>query len=65
MGLCNLKLKFTGGVDGGSGWKGDVKSMQLSVNKLQSLGWKPTLNSEEAIRLSCRELLRSRDKSIS
>jgi len=57
MGLRNLKLKFTGGVDGGRGWKGDVKSMQLSVNKLLSLGWKPTLNSEEAIRASYRELL--------
>jgi UDP-glucose 4-epimerase len=57
MGLRNLKLKFTGGVDGGRGWKGDVKSMLLSVNKLLSLGWKPTLNSEEAIRVSCRELL--------
>jgi len=57
MGLRNLKLKFTGGVDGGRGWKGDVKSMLLSVNKLLSLGWKPTLNSEEAIRLCCRELL--------
>jgi UDP-glucose 4-epimerase len=63
MGLRNLKLKFTGGVDGGRGWKGDVKSMQLSVNKLLSLGWKPTLGSEEAISLSCRELLRSMKKS--
>jgi UDP-glucose 4-epimerase len=57
MGLRNLKLKFTGGVDGGRGWKGDVKSMLLSVNKLLSLDWKLTLNSEEAIRVSCRELL--------
>jgi UDP-glucose 4-epimerase len=65
MGLRNLKLKFTGGVDGGRGWRGDVKSMQLSVSKLLSLGWKPTLNSEEAISLSCRELLQSRDESIS
>jgi UDP-glucose 4-epimerase len=63
MGLRNLKLKFTGGVDGGRGWKGDVKNMLLSVNKLLSLGWKPTLNSEEAISLSCRELLRSMKKS--
>jgi UDP-glucose 4-epimerase len=41
----------------GRGWKGDVKTMMLSVEKLLSLGWKPTMNSEEAIRLSCRELL--------
>ncbi|NIQ06060.1 MAG: UDP-glucose 4-epimerase, partial [Candidatus Korarchaeota archaeon] len=31
MGLQNLKFKFTGGVDGGRGWRGDVKIMLLSV----------------------------------
>jgi len=59
MGLRNLKFRFTGGVDGGRGWKGDVKTMLLSVDKLLGLGWKPTLNSEEAIRISCRELFQS------
>jgi len=59
MGLPNLKFRFTGGVDGGRGWKGDVKTMLLSVDKLLGLGWKPTLNSEEAIRISCRELFQS------
>jgi hypothetical protein len=33
--------------------------MRLSVEKLMGLGWKPRLNSEEAIRLGCREILRS------
>ena len=59
MGLRNLKFRFTGGVDGGRGWKGDVKTMLLSLDKLLGLGWKPTLNSEEAIRISCRELFQS------
>jgi UDP-glucose 4-epimerase len=26
MGLKNVKLTFTGGVDGGRGWKGDEKT---------------------------------------
>ena len=26
MGLQNVEFKFTGGVDGGRGWKGDVKT---------------------------------------
>jgi UDP-glucose 4-epimerase len=26
MGLKNVKLTFTGGVDGGRGWKGDIKT---------------------------------------
>lgn len=62
MGLEDLEFRFTGGVDGGRGWRGDVKTMLLSVDKLLSLGWRPRFNSEEAVRLSCREFLRSVDK---
>ena len=34
----------------GLGWRGDVKNMALSVDKLKSIGFKPLFNSEEAIR---------------
>jgi len=61
MGLEGLRFRFTGGVDGGRGWRGDVKTMLLSVDKLLGVGWRPKLNSEEAVRLCCRELLRSVD----
>jgi UDP-glucose 4-epimerase len=57
MGLHDVRFRFTGGVDGGRGWKGDVKTMLLSISKLLDLGWRPRFNSEEAIRLSCRDLL--------
>ena len=57
MRLRDARLRFTGGVDGGRGWLGDVKIMRLSVNKLMKLGWRPKLNSEEAIRRSVKELL--------
>jgi UDP-glucose 4-epimerase len=50
-------MKFTGGVDGGRGWLGDVKVMHLSVAKLMKLGWRPKLNSEEAIRAAAKELV--------
>jgi UDP-glucose 4-epimerase len=63
MGLQDVKFKFTGGVDGGRGWRGDVKTMLLSADKLLSLGWRSKLNSEEAVRLSCRELLQSMEKA--
>jgi len=63
MELQDLEFGFTGGVDGGRGWRGDVKTMLLSVDKLLNLGWKPKFNSEEAVRLGCRELLRSIDKA--
>jgi len=62
MGVNGVKFRFTGGVDGGRGWKGDVKIMLLSVDKVLNLGWKPKFNSEEAVKLCCRELLRSTAK---
>jgi len=57
MGLHGVKMNFTGGVDGGRGWLGDVKQMHLSIGKLRRLGWTPKLNSEAAIRKAEKELL--------
>jgi UDP-glucose 4-epimerase len=55
----NPRFKFNDVLGDGRGWKGDVKTMRLSVEKLMGLGWKPRLNSEEAIRLGCREILQT------
>jgi UDP-glucose 4-epimerase len=44
MRLKNVAYSFTGGVNGGRGWKGDVKYMLLANEKLKSQGWKPKLN---------------------
>lgn len=60
MGLENVEYVFTGGVDGGRGWKGDVKTMRLDIGKLKKLGWKPTLNSYQAVRNAARTLLHVR-----
>jgi UDP-glucose 4-epimerase len=51
------QIRTTGGVDGGRGWMGDVKLMQLSNRKLQALGWKEHYNSEMAIKQAARELI--------
>ena len=51
-----IEFKFTGGVDGGRGWKGDVKTMQLSITKLLKTGWKPKHNSKQAVELAVKEL---------
>lgn len=59
MEIGNPRFRFNNVLGDGRGWKGDVKTMQLSAEKLVGLGWKPTLNSEETIRVSCRELLGS------
>jgi len=57
MRLKNVKFKFTGEVDGGRGWKGDVKNMLLDISKLKSLEWKPKCNSEQAIRKAAKHLV--------
>ena len=56
MGLKEIKFKLTSGVEDGRGWIGDVKNMLLDIGKLQKLGWKPKLNSEEAVRKATRDL---------
>jgi UDP-glucose 4-epimerase len=49
MGLPNVEIKLNGGVDGGRGWRGDVKIMLLDITKIRSIGWAPTLSSNEAV----------------
>ena len=53
--LKDVRRRFTGGYEG-RGWKGDVKFMQLSIDKIKKLGWKPTYNSEEAVKKTVSEL---------
>lgn len=57
MGLGDVKLRCTGGVNGGRGWKGDVKNMLLDVSRLKALGWRPKYNSEGAVRETVASLL--------
>jgi UDP-glucose 4-epimerase len=57
MGLQNVDFCFTGGVDGGRGWKGDVKTMLLSIDKLRKTRWNPQYGSEQAVRLAVKALL--------
>lgn len=57
MRLKNVKLRFTGGINGGRGWKGDIKNMQLDISKLKALGWKPKHNSKEAIRKTVKQII--------
>jgi len=60
MGLHDVKFVFTGGVDGGRGWRGDVKIMHLSIEKLLEAGWKPKFNSEQAVRLAVQTILKEK-----
>ena len=47
--LKDVDYQFTGGIDGGRGWKGDVKKMRLDIKKLKSHGWDPQYTSRKAI----------------
>jgi len=57
MGLDDVDYHWTGGVKGGRGWIGDVKEMLLAVDRLAGVGWRPKLNSEQAIHRAVREIL--------
>jgi UDP-glucose 4-epimerase len=54
MHLSGTTLRFTGGE---RGWVGDVPRMQLSIDRLKALRWKPQLGSKESVRLAVKDLL--------
>lgn len=54
MGLSGVEYTFTGGE---RGWIGDVPRMQLSVQKLKSIGWKPPLGSRESVKMAIAAML--------
>jgi len=41
-------------VEGGRGWKGDVKTMLLDCSRLRAVGWEPRMGSAEAVRGASR-----------
>lgn len=41
---------------GGRGWPGDVKHMQLDIGKLRALGWEPRHTSADAVRAAAESL---------
>ncbi|MDH5713722.1 MAG: NAD-dependent epimerase/dehydratase family protein [Candidatus Bathyarchaeota archaeon] len=57
MSLSDVRFVFTGGVNGGRGWRGDVKTMLLSTERLLKQGWRPKYGSEEAVRLAAKKLV--------
>jgi len=60
MRLENVRYDWTGGVQGGRGWIGDVKLMRLDVEHLKSKGWAPKMSSGQAITKAVHEILASK-----
>jgi len=56
MGLSNVKKTYKP-VLHGVGWPGDVKKIALKIEKIKQLGYKPKLNSKEAIKLTAKNLI--------
>lgn len=54
MGLQDVVFKYTGGI---RGWKGDIPRFQLDAKKINTLGWKATLTSDQAVRKAIRDVL--------
>jgi len=54
MEIQNVVFKYTGGL---RGWKGDVPRFQLDTHKINTLGWKASLTSDEAVRKAIRDVL--------
>jgi len=50
-----VKFKYTGG---SRGWKGDIPKIMLSIEKIEKLGWKPGYNSEKAVRMTAKLLIK-------
>jgi UDP-glucose 4-epimerase len=52
--VLDPEYSYTGG---DRGWTGDIPKMRLSIEKLSSLGWEPSMSSHEAVRRSARDLI--------
>jgi UDP-glucose 4-epimerase len=55
LGLRKVQLKYTGG---NRGWKGDVPIVRLDVTKLNKLGFKVKMTSEQAVRKAVRDVIK-------
>jgi UDP-glucose 4-epimerase len=54
MGLSGVEYEHTGGE---RGWKGDMPFVFLDNSKLKKTGWKPSMNSQQAVFRAAKEML--------
>jgi len=55
LGLRGVEFAWTGGSGGGRGWVGDVRVMQLALDRIKATGWRPKKTSEAAVRAAARD----------
>lgn len=56
LGLRGVEYAWTGGAGGGRGWAGDVRTMQLALERLKRIGWRPRKSSEQAVRAAALDV---------
>lgn len=62
LGLRGVEYAWTGGAGGGRGWAGDVRTMQLALDRLKRTGWRPRKTSDQAVRLAAQAAFASIQK---
>src|SRR5438046_2486996 len=60
LGLSGVEYRWTGGAGNGRGWAGDVRAMQLAIERLRATGWRPRNSSEAAVRDAARSVWAAR-----
>lgn len=58
MGFENVNFRYTGG---NRGWKGDVPTMMLSIEKMKKIGWAPKYRSEKSVRCVVKSIIANQD----
>jgi len=53
--LRDVEYAWTGGSGAGRGWVGDVRVMQLALDRIKATGWRPRKTSEDAVRTAARD----------
>ncbi|MDX1534697.1 MAG: GDP-mannose 4,6-dehydratase, partial [Thermoplasmata archaeon] len=56
LGLQGVRYRWTGGVEEGRGWRGDVRDMWLDVSRLKAVGWRPRRTSRESVSAAAEDL---------
>jgi len=57
MGLKGIHYEMKPATTDGRGWLGDLKLMFLDISKVKGLGWKPAMNSYNAVRKTVVSLI--------
>ena len=60
MGLKKVKRRYSGGP---RGWIGDNPIVHLSIDKIKSLGWKPSVTSKKAVTITTQWTIKNSIKS--